>query len=272
VDTGTDTRTNPTRIAAFLLSLLLFACSSPPPPPPPKPRHVHHKPVPPQPVAEEIIEQPIEYTPDAYLLHLSLAELTLAAVSDISASAADFDIVRDYSEQIQDGNILQPAIILEYSLKNRKEHQRIAIPFTMPHETNDFLGLEDAMARLNSLSYTMYDLRPAVITLPPPELLENEGDDKAEVEMTINSRLQPLIQKATPLAPMAQSRIELQLTRFFIQHRYKEPAYLAIENAKQSLATAAETSRNSDVTRVLSKLIDAQESLLYKTMPFTFHF
>jgi hypothetical protein len=71
---------------------------------------------------------------------------------------------------------------------------------------------------------------------------------------------------------MVQARIGLQLTRFFMRNKYKEPAYLAIENAKQSLAQVDETSGDPDATRGLSKEIDAQESLLYKTMPFTFTF
>lgn len=72
---------------------------------------------------------------------------------------------------------------------------------------------------------------------------------------------------------MVQARLELQLTRFFMQHQYKEAAYLAIENAKHSLAMVDESTPDAaDTARGLFDEIDAQEMLLYKTMPFTFDF
>lgn len=258
------------RAAVIMLSLLFVACASEPETPhPQKPKHARHKPQPPA------TDESIEYSADAYLLHLTLAELALEAnPSDVPASAADFDIARSYTLQKQNSSALQPVIILEYALKGQSEHQRIAIPFSMPTDTDEFPNLNDAMVRLNSLSYTMYDLRLAVVQMPPPLALPlpDEGSTANAAEAAVSSRLQPLLKKATSLDPMVQARIELQLTRFFMRHKYKEPAYLAIENAKESLAVVDETSPNPDATRGLSKEIDAQEGLLYKTMPFTFTF
>lgn len=258
-------------IAGSMLSLWLCSCSEQPPAPPPaKVKHVRHVPAQVTPPPQEIVL----YGPNAYLLHLTLADLTLqASAPEIPVPDPDYEIARAYSQQVQSGIILQPALILEYTVKDSHEHKHVAIPFSMPHEDDGFPGLAEAMDRLNNLSYTMYDLRLAVISLPPSEPMLEETTDNAIAQSHITNRLEPLIRKAAPMPAMLQSRLGLELTRFFMLHKYKEAAYIAIENAKHSLATVSISSPESDVAiQNLFGEIDAQEKLLYKTMPFTFDF
>lgn len=249
--------------------MLLCACgifSHEPPPPPPKPKVVKHVEPPPK------LEEEIIYPADSYLLHLSLAELTLKGPSaPLSAIAADFDIARAYTLQKQDGGTLQPVVILEYAIKGAPKHNHLIIPITMPVESSDMAALEETMARLGPLPYTLYDMKLGVISLPPIATLGDEGKDARAAEFLIESRLQPLIKEAAPFPPMVQARINLKLSRFFTLYRYKEPAYFAIENAKQSLA-AVDESATGEETGSLSQEIDAQEGLLHKTMPFTLGF
>lgn len=228
---------------------------------PPKARHARH------PKPEEI------YQADAYLLHLSLARLALqASPTNVSASAADWNIARAYSVQKQNGNALQPTLILEYTLKGQAEHKHIAIPFDMPHTTPEFPDLESAMARLSPLPYTLYDLRPAVVSLPAPTTMDEEGMNAAVARKLVDDRLELLAKRTIPLSPMTQARIDLQLARFFIRHKYKDPAYIAVENAKQSLAMVEERSGDGADSRTLSREIEETDSLLHKTMPLTLDF
>jgi hypothetical protein len=110
-----------------------------------------------------------------------------------------------------------------------------------------------------------------VIHLPTLALLGDEGNDAGFAEDMIENRLQPLIKGATPFPALIQARLNLQLAAFFISHRYQEPAYFTIENARQSLAAVDEAATGED-TRPLSQEIDAQESILHKTMPYTLRF
>jgi len=251
------------------LSLLALAgCEPPMEPPPAKPRVQEQQEAP----AKK--PEQVAFPPAAYPLHLSLADLTLEAGDDPSSAAADFDIARAYSSQPQERKTLQPAVIIEYSLRDSAARRFVVAPFYMPKEDADFPSLEDIMTRMSSLSYTVYDLRVGVISIPALSPLPPEGNDRDAAKKLAEDSLAPLIKSAAPLPPMGQARVYLQLARFFTSNKYKEPAYLAIEEARQSLALVNEsaTADKTESGRNLTREIDTQEALLHKTMPFTLNF
>ena len=196
-------------MAAFVLALLSCACGSPKPETPPAKvkHHPHHPKTSSSPVFGPEQEPATHYDSENYLLHLSLAELALEANSqDIFSIAGDFNIARAYTTQSHAGPVLQPSIILEYTLKNETTHRFVAIPFTMPHEDTHFPGLNEVMRRLDALSYTVYDLRFVVVTVEPPASLEPQGSDIAAAQQAIDSHLQPLMKKTSAMPPMLQAR------------------------------------------------------------------
>jgi hypothetical protein len=115
-------------------------------------------------------------------------------------------------------------------------------------------------------------MRLAVVTLPPPEPLAPEGDDPAAAQKLIDARMQPLIKNSLSQSSIIQARIYLQLTQFFMQHQCKEPAYIALENAKDALAKASDNVGTNEAAKALLHDIDTQEDILHKTMPFTLGF
>lgn len=219
------------------------------------------------------LEAAIVYQPDAYLLHLSLAGLALqSAPASVGASAADFDIARAYSNQRPEENITQSVVVMEYTVKGQGAHSNIVVPFDLSGSAAEFPALEEAMQRLDALSYTMNDLRLVMITLPPPAPLADEGSSAEGARKLVEERLQPLIKTASPLPAVEQARVSLNLLRFFMRHSSKEPAYLTMENAKQSLAAAEAEGSDPKYLRRLSQELETEEGQLYKTMPFTLGF
>ena len=259
------------RIAVVTTSLGLSACGpSLLQPPPPRP-HIHHSEAPPRekqgPLPMQGPMQEIHiYRPDDYILQLSRADLLLRLNPASGSATDDISAIRNYTRQPQPDKLLQPAVVIEYSMNNdRSDRRRIAIPFTMPHDNQDFPGLDDIMRQLDTVPYTLYDMKLAVITIAPQPPLDS---DTASESGRIYARLQQLIGGAMPLPPMVQARMELQLTRFFMLHGYKQAAYLAIDNAKHSIAMV-DGRGDVQATQDLSRQIEKQENLLYKTMPFT---
>lgn len=212
---------------------------------------------------------------ESYLVHLSLAELALEnGAPGLLTSQVDYTDARNFSLKKQDGTITQPVIVIEYGIKRKSDHRMVIVPFEMPHESSQFSDLADIMTKLETLPYTLYDLRMVKIQIPPQTPLGIQGNDPIASQAVIEDRFRTLLKNSSTIAPLVQTKIDLQETQFFMEHSYKDAAYIALENAKLSIAKAAAVGRDEDsaTIKILSDAIEEEENHLRQSMPFTFPF
>lgn len=94
-------------------------------------------------------------------------------------------------------------------------------------------------------------------------------DGEAEMKSALHMQEQQLLASAVPLTSVSEISAELRLIRFFIERHLRDAAYIAADNAKQSLASLSHNAGNDAEVNRLSKELELLESDLRKTMPFT---
>jgi hypothetical protein len=248
------------RKAFFLLLTLVFAaCASHPPAQVTQVR---------KPVAKPY------YEAEAFVTHVMLARLMLAEPdADIEAVTPHLSVVQAYTEQTKkDDAFFQPVIIISYTAKNKKGLQRLMAPFSLSQDTAEFPNLRNILAGLKT-EYTVNDVHPAVLKvghLRALKFLNNDADSTLEhYKKVIDHEAQILLLRTSRVTPLEEAHTQLLLLQFFMAYPMRDAAYLAAENAKQSLAVAEDTQNNSAIIGTLSEQLGAQEAKLHELMPFT---
>jgi len=220
-------------------------------------------------------QETIDYGADSYALHLSLAKLVLEEKSPAILDDAEphLKILENYVSDNQNQTATQPVIILEYTVKEKSNKQRVIAPFNIYQKTTDFPALLEIIKQFGTRPYILQDIKLAVVTITPMAPLALPRSNIAEMHKMINAQLHELIEKAPRMQPMEEARIQLQLVHFFIDNQCKEGAYLSIENAKQALASAPEESdEDKELAKNRLQELEALEDRLHKKMPFTLPF
>lgn len=252
------------RFAFLLLPAALYACA----------------PAPQQPAKEtKEAKKPARYKPtpnapyydvDNYVKQLSLAKLALEnAPDDADAVKAHLSVVRDFAGERQSGSIYQPAVIISYRLKNKKDLEQVVAPFAMSEDSPGFPDLVDITTQLDTTKYTLQDVRPIVITRLPDGNLNPPQGTLAETRHAIEKQLKALLASKSELADIDAADVQLRLIQFFMQHHARDAAYLSAENAQNSLAEAQDNGRDPDIINALSDQLDALNGELHRQMPFT---
>ncbi|HEU5048102.1 MAG TPA: hypothetical protein VFT64_09710 [Rickettsiales bacterium] len=258
------------RLPFLALSLILLGCTTPVPPsytapePPPvkqvkKPQH-HIKPV----VSPH-------YAMDAYIESLSLSDMELSYVSaENSALQSRLDIISRFLNEKRKQPALQPAIVVSYSVKDQKNILQLIAPFDMSRNEYDFSDLQAVLSHVKGPQYVIQDIHPVIAkSTQQRKILFSRDDTNATREM-IRHELKALLANTTPLSDSAEAKVQLQLLRFFIGLHMRDAAYLAAENAEQSLASVEDRQGDNPETQKLSGELDTLKSRLRKEMPFTF--
>lgn len=103
------------------------------------------------------------------------------------------------------------------------------------------------------------------VSVPPP--FKFSKDDKATLTEQIASEQQKLLANKHALSSVDAAQAQLLLTKYFLETKQRDAAYLALEDAKYSLAYIAEKNPEKDIAS-LSKETDALEDRLHKEMPY----
>lgn len=244
-----------------LLGLLAFslpACDYfNPPPPAPKQKPVKRaKPA-------KKIETPAPNA-DAYISSLTLARIALAATPpDSAALAPQLELLQAGADAKKRKTETQTIVILKYDGKSAPLKQVIA-PIPSSTKETQYASLNAVMAA-QGRSATLYDVSIGKVTITPEPIAEHTDGDTAALSELLARRQQQLTSTAIAPDVLDNIRKQMSLVRFFIASRYRDAAYIAMDNMKKLLGEAP----SSEETKQLSGQLDELEQQLRKVMPYT---
>lgn len=253
------------RIICMILPIIVCSCSAPPPSPAPPPSH-------PQEIVKKQHPKPSKpyYEMDAYVKQLTIAKILLARNPyNIEDAITQLEIIQVFAAEQQTQVLFQPVIIISYRIKGERELKELVVPFRSP-SSSSFPELEEILSLFKGIDYIMNDIHPAVVRNLPARNLNFPITNPEKIRTMINSELSQLIQTKSSFRDIDEAKIELHLLQFFMAHHMRDAAYLAAENAEQSLANAEKSAGSSDTINNLSSQLDMLEGQLHKEMPFTF--
>jgi len=207
------------------------------------------------------------YHADAYVQHLALARLTP------EAGTADLNVIDAYATQKPKPEH-QTILVLEYKTGNDPAMQQVAAPVfpaSRPTGKNtEFSALLEIMNRLDGNAATLHNLHLAAVTVAPDEALSLPDSSSQNIRQALDDQQQRLLGNAEMLPLLDDARAQLQLARFFMDHRFRDAAYISVDNVTRELASASQnTSMDTDAIKNLSHELEALESQLHKILPFT---
>lgn len=206
------------------------------------------------------------YLAEAYVKHLTLARLTLAT-TDNHAAAHDLELINAYAAQKSSEQEQQILAVFEYKNNGDKTMQIIVAPVVLSGQ-HRFSALLEILNRLGN-GYTLHNIRLSVATVAPGDDLALP-DDNAEIKEALDQQQQRLLDNATTLSSIDDAKTQLQLAQFFMEHRFKDAAYLSVDNVKWKLASASQDkSVDADAVKQLSRELEVTETRLHKEMPFS---
>lgn len=262
-----NTRFSYARLRSFsslLLLSALCACSwFEPSPEPVKEVKKHHHP-------KVQAVQAKHYDMDTYVKQLTLTRYMLEKNNtDIAALKPQLAIIESFAADKRENTVFQPVIVISYSVKGKKEVQQLIAPFKMSQNILDFPDLQEIMPQLEGIQYTIQDVHPALFTSLPVRNLNFPVNDPGQTRNMINRELGMLLRNRSSFMDIDEARVQMSLLQFFMDHHVRDAAYLAAENAKQSLAAAEDNHADTNIVNTLSDRLGMLEGQLRKNMPFS---
>ena len=205
---------------------------------------------------------------EKFALNLALADLALKKDPGNVAAAAPYVKVLNSSVSAKTPQDMQIAmVVFEYAEPKQAEREKLAVPVPLSDEQPKFSELKQAMKSFLGVNHVLHNLRAYTVTVTPSLQAKLSKDDATLLAQQLQGEQQRILATAQELSPYENARLQLQLTRFFLEARTKDAAYLALENAKDALAFLAEKERGTDIT-ALSEIAGALEIRLHKEMPY----
>lgn len=237
----------------LLFCVALSACSLLFPEPPPKP-HAKAKP---------------RYSASDYVENLSQAHLILASDS-AEIPTANLDIVNAFNQQRKTPPERVNILLIVYKPSDVKKTQQAIAPVPTPSENNNFPGLLNVMKTVDQTPNTLQNIHVFSATVAPARKKQPPSADAAQVRQTVEQQQQRILQSTAKLSTLEDVQVQLQLIDFFITHRFRDAAYLSVDNVKQALAKATENNTiDTDTLSSLSQQLETLESQLHQTLPYT---
>lgn len=245
-------------IHAFVLALLpvlLFACTQNTPPDKGRPPY-------------KIVKIPPS-KPKDYVLNLSLATIKLAQETPTPASLAPYlEVIEKYSSQKGAAKSQKiTTVIVEYKTAKAEETQKLLVPFNNASKQK-FSSLRDVINQLGA-NAVLYNVKPVHTHVFVPNKMILAKRPLSEIRDTVTGRLQSLIAVSKPFSAMEETRVQMHLAKLFMENRMRDAAYLAIDNAKNSLAQVEKDTPQDRAGNGLASELEQLESDIRKTMPFT---
>ena len=214
----------------------------------------------PQPKAPAISR---EVQTERYVRNLALLQLTLERASADSIAAKTYvKSLNGYSASNKKNakNIGMRSVLLDYKTESGKNTLVVPVPQLRGH--SDFTALRSVTALLGG-SYTLRGVKAYVLHITPSRLTAFPAET-ADWSQEVQQHQSVILESTAALAEADNARLQLELVRFFMQQRMRDAAYLAMENAKEALASL---SQSGDVA-ALSKEASALENTLHQTLPY----
>ncbi len=210
------------------------------------------------------------YLMTAYVKQLSLARIMAEKnTADNIMLRSRLSAVEGFVAEQQESTLFEPVIIVSYHLKKKQDIHQLIAPFKMSSHISEFPDLLEVLSQLQETDYTLQDVHPAILVNLPARDLKFPANDVAQTKAMLEREVNMLLRDRSSLTDSDEARVQLSLLRFFITFHIRDAAYLAAENAKQSLAAAENNAKDFSAINELSAELDRLENQLHREMPFT---
>lgn len=205
----------------------------------------------------------VQYTANDYVKNIALASI---APEERKNSV---QIVNKYLAQKQSKPERQALLVLEYKANNDTALRKVAAPISTNQQDAEYPELDGIMKHLLSQSYTLNNLEVRMVNIQPDKKrILPENDDRAEVA-AIRTHGRRLLRESDVLPKIEDVTVELCLIKFFIKYRYRDAAYLTVDNAKQSLAQLTQDNPNNLEAGQLMQDLEQLEGVMKSAMPYS---
>ena len=208
---------------------------------------------------------------EIFVYNLALARLVLPAnTTDLLVATSSLHIIQKYSAHKHIKPVSQTIMVIEYKSSGSTAMQKIIAPITMSSENTGFFDLLDIMNKLGATPYTLYNISLAQTMVAPYEPLKLSSANTEQVRQNLDQQQQHLLKNSQKLALLDDAQEQLKLISFFMEQRFRDAAYISIDNVKQLLAVASQKRPDDKETITqLSKQLEDIEGQVHTRMPFT---
>lgn len=256
----------------LMLPLTLSSCSLFAPEKPPAKKKSPKKPKPGKSdeAKDGFKEEAAYYDGQDYILNLSLAKLSLSHSSDEGKTiAAPFlQTLHAYTTQPVKAEGTSPIVAVEYKEKGKSTTQWVLIP--LEAETLHDASLSQVMTRLNSLPHVIHNIRPLRIPVIAALDTSLSEENPHKLRETLDRTILQMMQKMQAMPADQEAALQLKLSRYFMDRKNRDAAYLSLENAKQLLAKLSQgKEKKSEKVAALTRDMEVLEDQLHRALPFT---
>lgn len=207
----------------------------------------------------------------SYILNVAMAQLAFERQPNHLAAAQPYLTKINASAKKQGAKntkeIQVSVAVFRFTTADNHRLRTVMVPAS---QTYGFASLQqvvtilaDRKPEFNALSTSF-----VTVTLSPIDL---HHAAVADVQGKVNERSEEIQTTAQPLPPREEAKLQLGLARFFMQNKIRDAAYLALENAKNSLAEIVPASEEETAQlQALSHDSMALENNLHKNLPYNF--
>lgn len=211
---------------------------------------------------------PLRIEADIFVQRLSLARLALTQ-GDTPSANKQAETIEAYTAQKKRDTARVPVAVLEYEINGQASNEQLIVPIRVPAEKPEFPYLLEVIKKLGKQPYTLHDVRLDTVLAIPKEPVKLDGLSAESLRQMLDKQHRLLMKTGKKPAPLDDTRTQLQLTRFFMARHLRDGAYLSMDNAKQSLATAArDMPADQPPLKELTQELEALETQLHETLPF----
>ncbi len=211
------------------------------------------------------------YEPEAFIEHLTLARLALDAnPTDAESVAPHVDVLNGYMAQRPARLKRQAVLVLDYAPKDSGDRRQVIAPISIELYNTKFPALLHIMQRLGETPHVLHEVSTATTSIVPTDSVISPGSSMDDIRIALEQQHQWLITNGTPISSLQDVQTHLQLIDFCMEHRFRDAAYLLVDNAKHLLAEASRTQPgDAEKIRILSKKLEILEDRLHRLMPYT---
>ena len=199
----------------------------------------------------------------------AIAEMQLAQLQhqDTATQRAYVKNLKQYAAENRHNRKSQPAILLslEYARPAASGKQVLLVPATTSAGHADLSALQKIAPSLNGLPYTLQNIHASRIGFTPAKTAALGKEEQWASD--VQKQQEQLLSGAAPLADAEAVRLHLDAAKIFMQARLRDPAYIAMENAKHAVARLTQQAP-SETADTLSKEAADLEEMLRKEMPY----
>lgn len=224
-----------------------------------------------KPVKKAAAKVQTHYTADEYLYHLALADIALQDKSqDASSVDSSLQVLQAYTAKSgkkakTPGPAFQQVAVLECKLGAGM--LREAAPLVKDERTRQ--ALQNLLGRLRARGCVLTNVHTAKVVVKKDIPLTFAKATPDEIRDAVHAAVARVLATQTRPGALKEAQDQIKLLRLLIDSRQQDAAYIATENAKQTIALAENAKENRQEIETLLSQLEALETELHKAMPYS---